>query len=174
MTADPWPDLPADRMAVATLVAQGTLWVASDGGRAAAGYRGDTGDCATRAVAIAAGLDYRDVYDRINTLAKRERTGTRKRTRSNARLGVHRVTMHWLIVDQLGGTWTPTMTIGSGCTTHLLAAELPAEGRHVLSLSRHYAAWVDGVLYDTHDCSRYGTRCVYGYWTLPEEISTEL
>jgi len=23
---------------------------------------------------------------------------------------------------------------------------------------------IDGVLHDTHDCSRDGTRCVYGYW----------
>jgi hypothetical protein len=23
---------------------------------------------------------------------------------------------------------------------------------------------IDGVLHDTHDCTRGGTRCVYGYW----------
>jgi hypothetical protein len=23
---------------------------------------------------------------------------------------------------------------------------------------------IDGVIHDTHDCSRGGTRCVYGYW----------
>lgn len=149
-------------------------FVFDDGGRAAAGYRGTTRDCATRAVAIATGLDYQEVYDRINALAKRERTGKRKRTTSNARLGVHRVTMDWLLVDGLGATWTPTMTIGSGTTVHVRADELPATGRHVLSLSRHYAAWVDGVLRDNHDCSRGGTRCVYGYWTLPTDMRGSL
>lgn len=141
--------------------------VYTDGGRGAAGFKGSTGDCATRAVAVAAELPYREVYDRINDLAKRERTGKRKRTVSNARLGVHRVTMHRLLVDELGATWTPTMTIGSGCQVHVRADELPAKGRLVLNLSKHFAAVIDGVLFDSHDCSRDGTRCVYGFWTLP-------
>lgn len=141
-------------------------WVHDDGGRAAAGYRGTTGDCATRAIAIAARLPYAEVYDTINRLAQaHERRGKRKRTISNARLGVHRPTMHRYLAS-LGATWTPTMTIGSGCTVHVRTDELPA-GRLVLSLSGHYAAFIDGVLYDNHDCSRDGTRCVYGYWTLP-------
>ncbi len=29
---------------------------------------------------------------------------------------------------------------------------------------RHYTAVIDGVINDTHDPSREGTRCVYGYW----------
>ena len=40
-------------------------------------------------------------------------------------------------------------------------------GRLIVSVSRHLCAVIDGVLYDTHDCSRSGTRCVYGYWTAP-------
>ena len=31
-----------------------------DGGRVAAGFEGKTGDCVTRAIAIATGRDYRD------------------------------------------------------------------------------------------------------------------
>lgn len=149
------------------LVGHAIRYEYDDGGRAAAGYRGETGDCAARAVAIASGLPYQEIYDRINALAKRERTGKRKRTVSNARTGVHRVTMHRLMAE-LGATWTPTMTIGSGTTVHVRADELPATGRLVLNLSRHFAAVVDGVLRDNHDCSRGGTRCVYGYWTLPD------
>jgi hypothetical protein len=26
---------------------------------------------------------------------------------------------------------------------------------------------IDGVIHDTHDCSRRGKRCVYGYWQPP-------
>ena len=37
-------------------------------------------------------------------------------------------------------------------------------GRLVVSLSRHWTAVIDGVIFDTHDPSRRGTRCVYGYW----------
>ena len=55
------------------------------------------------------------------------------------------------------------MQIGSGCTVHVREDELP-DGRLILNLSRHFAAFIDGVLHDTHDSSRGGTRCVYGYW----------
>lgn len=135
----------------------------NDGGRALAGFRGDTGDCVTRAFAIASGLPYQTIYDRINELGKAERKGKRKRDISSARTGVYTHTIRKL-AKELGAVWTPTMLIGQGCKVHLLASELPATGRFVLSLSRHCAAWIDGVLQDTHDCSRAGTRCVYGYW----------
>lgn len=146
-----------------------STWVYDDGGREAAGYRGTTGDCATRAIAIVSGLSYQTVYDEINELAKDERPRG-KRRRSNARLGVHASLLQRLLVTQLGWTWTPTMHIGSGCTVHVRPDELPAVGAHVLNLSKHFAAWVDGQLHDTYDCSREGTRCVYGYWTPPETI----
>ena len=153
--------------AMAALVAPHTLWVKSDGGRAAAGYKGSAGDCACRAIAIATGRPYQEVYDLIIAAGKTERKSKRKRSRSHPRTGVYSATMHRLITRDLGGTWTPTMTIGSGTTVHLRADELPSTGRHVLRVSKHYAAWVDGVLYDTHDCARGGERAVYGYWTFP-------
>jgi len=45
----------------------------------------------------------------------------------------------------------------------LRADELPS-GRLVVSVSKHLTAVVDGVIHDTHDCSRVEARCVYGYW----------
>jgi hypothetical protein len=30
---------------------------------------------------------------------------------------------------------------------------------------------IDGIIYDTHDCSRRGKRCVYGYWQPPPRRS---
>lgn len=137
-------------------------WEFDDGGRADAGFKGSAGDCAVRAIAITTGLVYKDIYDEINRLATRERTGKRKRTISNARTGVHRVTMHRLMTS-LGAEWIPTMGIGTGCTVHVSKDELPG-GRLILNLSKHFTAVIDGVLRDTHDCSREGTRCVYGYW----------
>jgi hypothetical protein len=38
-------------------------FVFHDGGRAAAGYKGMTGDCVTRSIAIATGKTYQEVYD---------------------------------------------------------------------------------------------------------------
>ena len=37
-----------------------------------------------------------------------------------------------------------------------------------LSRSDEIAAFVDGVLHDTYDSSRDGTRCVYGYYSKEE------
>ena len=34
-------------------------WIHDDGGRRAAGFKGEAGDCATRAIAIATGHEYR-------------------------------------------------------------------------------------------------------------------
>ena len=133
-----------------------------DGGRTAAGYRGKTGDCVVRSIAIATGLPYRHVYELVNRASVHERTGTRKRGKSNARTGVYKSTIK-RILHSLGWVWTPTMQIGSGCTVHLRPDELPS-GRLLVSVSKHLTATIDGVIHDTHDCSRRGTRCVYGYW----------
>jgi hypothetical protein len=133
-----------------------------DGGRAAAGYRGKAGDCVVRAIAIATQRPYQQIYERVNRAALRERTGKRKRSISNARTGVYKSSIH-RVMQELGWEWTPTMQIGSGCIVHLRPDELPP-GRLVVSVSKHLTAVIDGVIYDTHDCSRRGTRCVYGYW----------
>lgn len=142
-------------------------WVNSDGGRQAAGYKGDAGDCVARAIAIATGLDYQRVYMDLAAGNGSERRSPGKAKRStSARNGIN-TTRKWFKVymDELGFDWVPCMGIGTGCTVHLCAEELPP-GRLVVMLSRHSAAVIDGVLYDTYDCSRDGTRCVYGYWQL--------
>lgn len=133
-----------------------------DGGRADAGYRGQAGDCVTRAIAIAARMHYQEVYDELNALSVHERTGKRKRGTSNARTGVYRQTWQ-AFLESIGWKWTPTMSIGSGCKVHLRADELPP-GRIIACVSRHMVAVIDGVIHDTSDPSRGGTRCVYGYW----------
>ena len=141
--------------------------VRDDGGRAAAGYKGTTGDCVTRAIAIATGRDYAAVYDELFDRKCEFGQGRSAAARAAAknpspRNGVHKQVIREYLADH-GWEWTPTMTVGSGCRVHLRADELPP-GRLIVRLSRHLAAVIDGVLYDTHDCSRDGTRCVYGYW----------
>lgn len=134
----------------------------NDGGRADAGFKGKTGDCGCRAAAIAAQRPYKEVYDLINELAKSERTGKRKRKVSNARTGVYPNTFK-KVMAHYGFEWVPTMHIGQGCTVHLREDELP-KGRIVCNVSGHYTAVIDGVLNDTYDCTRDGSRCVYGYF----------
>ena len=139
----------------------------NDGGRAGAGYRGKAGDCVCRAVAIATGQPYSDVYGALNTFAELERPGTKRgsRRRSSARAGIRKETCRRYL-KSLGWRWVPTMGIGTGCRVHLRADELPP-GRLLIQLSRHMTAVIDGCIHDTHDPSRGGTRCVYGYWLPP-------
>jgi hypothetical protein len=49
---------------------------------------------------------------------------------------------------------------GSGAT-------MPLTARPVVRCSKHTVGVIDGVVHDTHDQSRDGTRCVYGYWSGP-------
>lgn len=138
----------------------------NDGGRQAAGFKGNAGDCVARAVAIASGRPYREVYDRLAAGNATQRgRGSKQRS---ARDGID-TKRKWFkdYMTELGFEWVATMQIGSGCKVHVRADELPA-GRLVLNLSRHCAAFIDGVLMDTYDCSRNGTRCVYGYWRLTQ------
>lgn len=136
----------------------------SDGGRSKYFQTERVGDCVTRAIANASGRDYKEVYDAINELAKSERKGKRKRGISSARNGVYRQTEKKYIEEVLGWKWHPTMQIGQGCKVHLCADELPS-GTLIVAVSKHLTCVKDGVLYDTYDCSRDGTRCVYGYWS---------
>ena len=136
----------------------------NDGGRLIAGYRGSTSDCVTRAIAIVTNKPYQEVYDLVNSYGSQERKSS-KQKKSNSRTGVRNATVRKIMKD-LGFEWTPTMAIGSGCKVHLRESELPS-GRIIASVSKHIVAIVDGVIHDTHDPSRDGTRCVYGYWRMP-------
>jgi hypothetical protein len=173
-------------------------YVYNDGGRADTGRRGMTGDCVARAIAIASGRPYAEVYAALaeGNKAQRVTKHTRGKRRANAKTASHgiNVTRQWFkdYMRGLGFEWVATMRIGSGCTVHLNASELPA-GRLVVSVSKHYTAVIDGVIHDTWNPSERGTtiyppgyvgtvpagavwlengngwayspeRCVYGYW----------
>lgn len=144
-------------------------FIQHDGGRAAAGFKGATGDCVTRAICIATGLPYTIVYDRLAQGNATQRIS--KHTRGKATTGKYTAAhgiwtkRQWFkdYMKELGFVWTPTMQVGSGCKVHLTHYELP-KGKIIVVLSRHFAAVVDRILYDTYDSSRDGTRCVYGYY----------
>jgi hypothetical protein len=158
-------------------------FVKDDGGRSAAGFKGNAGDCVTRAVAIAAEMPYEEIYARLASGAGRER----KTRGATARNGIH-TSRKWFkdFMRALGFEWTATMGIGTGCKVHLHDGELPM-GRLVVSVSKHYTAVIDGVIHDTFNPQREAhvmtfngasssddprvthsiqRRCVYGYWKL--------
>ena len=137
-------------------------YICNDGGRLAAGFKGDAGDCTCRAVSIATGRNYQEVYDEMNARFKKERF----KKKSNALNGVYKNSMINYMYD-LGFTWVPTKHIGSTKTVHMRASELP-QGTIIVNLSKHHAAVIDGVVHDTYDCTRDGMRMVYGYWIIKE------
>lgn len=181
-------------------------WVEDDGGRAAAGWKGKGGDCVTRAIAIAAQLPYQQVYDRLAAGNASQRRGKyekkSKAGKATALRGIN-TKRKWFkdYMAELGFVWVPTMKIGSGCQVHLSPDELP-KGRLIASLSKHYSAVIDGVVYDAFDPNDRGVttyptdylgeipkgarlnaagtewiyaplRCVYGYWKFEKAKETE-
>lgn len=139
-----------------------------DGGRADAGYTGDTGDCVCRAIAIITKKPYQEVYDRLAVGNADQRQGKYRRAKDGVKTASKGINTKrkWFqdYMRELGFEWTPTMFVGQGCKVHLKADELPT-GRLVVAVSKHYTAVIDGVIHDTYNPSRDGTRCVYGYFT---------
>lgn len=139
----------------------------NDGGRSRYFSGDNVRDCVTRAISIATETDYKTVYDALNELAKSERRGCKKRRISNSRAGVYRVT-YQKYLESLGWYWRPVMAVGSGCKLRLNEEELESyglmSGTYILRLSHHLTVIKDGVIYDTFDPSREGSRCIYGYF----------
>ena len=142
----------------------------NDGGRADAGYTGHASDCVCRAICVATGLPYSEVYEKLAEGNATQRKGKHKQRFGNkhglksAQHGIS-TKRKWFAdyMDSLGFTWVPTMKIGSGCKVHLKADELPS-GTLIVNVSKHFTTVINGVINDTYDCSRNGTRCVYGYY----------
>lgn len=140
----------------------------NDGGRSESGFKGirQPDDCVCRAIAIATDKPYREVYDLLNEKAKASRKGSRK-NRSSARNGVFKE-LYRPLLEELGWAWVSTMQVGSGCKVHLRSDELPS-GIIICKVTKHLVCVKDGVIHDVSDCSRGGTRCVYGYFTKENE-----
>tara|TARA_R110002012_G_C11407702_1_gene586601 strand:+ start:192 stop:593 length:402 start_codon:yes stop_codon:yes gene_type:complete len=121
----------------------------NDGGRSHY-FKGRTGDCATRAMSIALELDYKLCYDE---LAKAHSAKTGKRS---ARNGIYKDDFN-TVLKLHGWVWHSAPKFDGRKARY---SDMP-QGRVIVRMARHFAAVVDGVLYDTWD-SRY--KMVYGYW----------
>lgn len=132
-------------------------FIFNDGGRSAAGYKGHTGDCVCRAICIATGLPYEQVYERLAAGNATQRAS--KRTPKKEKTAAKGITVRrkWFqdYMKSLGFEWVPTMLIGQGCKVHLTDGELPM-GKLVVSVSKHYTAVIDGIIHDTYNPSERG------------------
>jgi hypothetical protein len=152
-----------------------TAFKFNDGGRASAGFKGTTGDCVVRAIAIATKQEYKLVYDELTERIKSFATSSRSRAAKSIKThspskGVHRE-VYEKYLSELGWKFVPTMGIGTGCTLHIgdvVKKEgeiLCSSNRIIARVSKHLVAIVEGVVEDTYDCTRGGNRCIYGYYT---------
>lgn len=136
------------------MTGSGYAFIHNDGGRGQY-FKGGAGDCMVRALAIILERDYRETYQEVFDLLGHT-------PRNGVNMKLVRV-KRWLAGQGL--EWQPTMRVGQGCRVHVKRDELP-EGRLILKLSRHVTTVIGSELHDTYDCSRQGTRCVYGFWRL--------
>lgn len=154
-------------------------WIYDDGGRSKYFKADNVGDCVTRAITIATGKDYKEVYDEIQRRSKLE-TSTqlkhhRGNKRSSSRNGVFRETWKQYLED-LGWVKHSTCSFGKGVQVHLTEDELP-KGTIIVQVAKHLVCVKDGVIHDTYNSSikQYydfdnnlitnDRRAVYGYWT---------
>lgn len=141
----------------------------NDGGRSEAGFKGTAGDCVCRAIAIATGKPYAEIHEALSNGNATQRLSKwqKKKRGQTADNGIN-TNRKWFsdYMKSLGFVWKPTMLIGQGCKVHLKSDELPS-GTIICALSKHLTCVIDGIINDTHDPSRDGTRCVYGYYFKP-------
>lgn len=133
-------------------------WVYDDGGRSKYFRTQHVRDCVIRAICIATQRDYKEVYKEVaKFLGYTPRNGVKNKDTKK-------------LMTYFGFEWHATMGIGTGCTTHLAKDEIPMNQPIICNCSCHLVAVVNGILRDTHDSSREGTRCVYGYWTIGNKL----
>ena len=121
----------------------------NDGGRKAAGFKGVTGDCGARAMTIALGLDYAEVYKELaqanadNGRAKSARNGVMK-------------DVYTEVLKRYGWVWMQAPKFdGRKARCNDLT------GVVIAKQARHFVAVIDGVANDIWDCTH---KMVYGYW----------
>lgn len=124
----------------------------SDGGRSLY-FKGTAGDCVVRAIANATRKDYKEIY---KSLAKFNGKTVRN--------GVSNKVAKRYVEEVLGWKWVATMGIGTGCQVTLSKKYFRSDRTYIVRLSRHWSVVRNGMLVDNYDCSRNGTRCVYGYF----------
>lgn len=151
-------------------------FIIDDGGRAASGRHGDSGDCVVRAIALAGRMDYDFVYKAladasaaITNPLRNSKPGRRTARDGNAPSIVGPVLQSW--------GWTDH-SVPRGAHVGVLG-ELPDVSAMVVGVSGHWLAIVEGVVRDTWDSRLTRKRTgqlplVARYLWLPPGVAAEL
>lgn len=115
-------------------------------------------DCVKRAITTAAEMDYHDVQLELN----RHKKLTGAKTFNEDK--------NWksYVANVLNGTWRsfpakrgqPRMNGERFCRAY-------PKGRYILSMAGHLSCCIDGVIYDTWDCTE---KCVYGCYEIKPQM----
>lgn len=130
-------------------------FVWDDGGRSSCGFVGLAGDCVTRSIAIATGMVYRDVYDRLAEASK-------KSPRNGVRVDIAAAFLqenNWKQIRLLGEKFNLDLLPRGNVVLHLI---------HRNGRSAHFCAMIDHVLHDTWNPSDDDDYVVQSYWTHPD------
>lgn len=107
------------------------------------------GDCVKRAITLAARMDYLEVQRELNRYKKV--TGAKAfNTDYNPHKYVENV-LHGVKLSFPAEAGKKRMNGENFCATH-------PKGRYILNMAGHWSCCIDGVIYDTWDCSE---KCVY-------------
>ena len=115
------------------------------------------GDCVKRAITLAAQMDYMEVQRELNRYKKV--TGAKA---FNSDYNPHKYVenvLHGVKLSFPAEKGKPRMNGQRFCESY-------KKGRYILNMAGHWSCCVDGVIYDTWDCS---DKCVYtAYKIVPE------
>lgn len=112
-------------------------------------------DCVKRAISKAANMDYMDVQRMLNRY---------KKVSGAAKFNELHKNVEPILEQTLNGKrMSFPATAGKKRMNGERFCEAFPKGRYVLQMAGHLTACVDGVIYDTWDCSE---KCVYKAWCL--------
>lgn len=132
-------------------------WIYDTGGREKYYKAVHVGDCATRAFAIAAEMDYKEAYMMVKEYNDGE-------TPRNGVFGYIIVEM----MEDLGWEYVKY----NDPDAYLADAEIPTDKVIIGWLGNHFAAVINGVLHDTWNSSKSKrTKGFKGYWVRPDKKS---
>jgi hypothetical protein len=127
------------------------LFQYNDGGRSAAGFKGKSGDCGVRAMAIACEIPYKEARARCKEASAVGRMGSKSIAR-----GIYKEDMTAALA-KLGWVWRSAPKIEG---RKARCSDMP-KGRVIARMSHHFVAVIDGVAHDSFDSTN---KMVYGYW----------
>lgn len=114
------------------------------------------GDCVKRAIAKALEKDYKEVSLELNRFKKVSGTSTYNHPDNYKKY-----------LESLGAIYIPFPAYaGEPRMNGKRFAQDSKKGTYILRMAKHLSVCVDGIIYDTWDCS---DKCVYGVWLIKNE-----